>query len=1100
MEAIVGGLVDGDGKESSAGSNGSVTGLIGATGATGKPKRRKSKGSKPDGEPTRAQDLSGHLMHIAPDFTGHHHQTPSLSGLQPSPEHITHHHTVPPPQPPQHGALQQHAAHAGFVGHQPSPVSRLDTSQSPEVVPTSHASTEGYSPLHRDLMNESTYSTPSPVLGSQHTIVDPDETTPKIDPSCHHMHQQNGGSEMDDLEDDMGHLTLDRVGQERYVGKSSPMWYSERHYGGICDTLVPIRPAAAKFVENLDLPSPEVMSHLINLHLKHVHPFAPVFIWSKFLRRLQAGDYDPSFLLLLNALFALASRFSDDVSLRTDPTKPETAGLQFVQKAKAILDIVYDTSDSTIIAGLVLLSYQRVGTGGGWAAWMFVGLAIRMAQHIGLNRDPSKLNRNMHPLIREERNRIWWSLGIHEHDCDAPYPEGIEDETVQLECTLPGATTILTGPTPGSEKNFVHMASLIRILGRVMTNLYSPNAKASSLSSSSMTNSAPLEQLDKELTDWLLTLPPHLQFRSVQQEPGNFVCTLHMTFYATLILLHRPYAHHSKHRTGNDPSISLSICTSAANNAIEIASSLNRAQPSPVPGSRTRIKYMFNYISFILFTAGVVHINNCTSLDPELAAMAKMRTMETLTVLEGVKDVWITGYWCSNNLKRLIRLRNIELPIPIEMPPKHHTLQGGDDDKARDAGTFVGYLPNKEQSFAFDVNHIMGYYQAVQKNLQRREPMGRNSRHFSPSPYYNSAHHSQSSSHLSNQAHPGLAQGHVPLPRRPRQTKNSSPTPSQSHGSSGSGSGSGSIAEGFTPSPTNPPILYSNMPESDAATTTQQNMDPTLFVAAGVVSDPFGVPGSATLPTGLPPAPLQGQVVPERPAGEAPLNVFPNPFSSSLWSIPTSMDNDEWMLYMQNAQSGQGMDGMQTPKDGTGSPVTGESPFKQSPSSAAPSPLPGSPMVSGSVGGMTAAGGAAHTSRNTHPLAQSMTSQDLDNTFHNHMSLAAAAAVAACSTVDAAQYDPHLMQTTQPSPPQPSMHQSQQQQQQQHPSLSQATVSAAVSPGVVGFVHNPLTNPVIPQTPLRTQHTTSVPSEYDFFLGNVASLGVQQPQSVQQAQ
>ncbi|KAG0235732.1 hypothetical protein BGW42_004782 [Actinomortierella wolfii] len=985
MEAIVGGLVDADGKESSAGSNGSAAGIIGTGGMNGKLKRRKSKGSaKPDGESANAQEPQAHLLHIAPDLAGHRRQTPGLPGFQSSPEHNSQQPQVPQQQQPQPSLLQQHPVHPGYINHQPPPGLRLDSSQSPEVLPTSQASGEGYSPLHRDHLRENTsFSTPSPVLSSQHSVGETGDTAPKIESSCHHMQQRVCGTEMDDLEDDMGHLTLDRVGQERYVGKSSPMWYNERHYGGVCDTLVPVRPAAAKFVENLDLPSPEVMSHLINLHLKHVHPFAPVFIWSKFLRRLQAGDYDPSFLLLLNALFALASRFSDDVSLRTDPTKPETAGLQFVQNAKAILDIVYDTSDTTIIAGLVLLSYQRVGTGGGWAAWMFVGLAIRMAQHVGLNRDPTKLNRNMHPLIREERNRIWWSLvmadrfisacfgrpqGIHEHDCDAPYPEGIDDENAPLEFKLPGATTVLTGPTPGSEKNFVYMASLIRILGRVMTNLYSPNAKASSLSSSSMTNSAPLEQLDKELTDWLLTLPPHLQFRSVQQEPGNFVCTLHMTFYATLILLHRPYAHYSKHRTGNDPSISLSICTSAANNAIEIASSLNKAQSSPLPGSRTRLKYMFNYISFIIFTAGVVHVNNCTSLDPGLAAMAKIRTVETLAVLDGVKDVWITGYWCCNNLKRLVKLRNIELPIPIES------------------------------------------------------------------------------------------------------------------------SGSGSIAEGITPSPSNPSVLYSNIQESEAAV--QQSVDPGLFTTAA--NDPFGVPGSATLSTGVSQPPLQGQIVSEQPMSESPLTAIQNPFSSSLWSIPTSMDNEEWMLYMQNAQNGQAVDGMQTPNDTTAeSPVTSESLFRLSPS-AAVSPLPASPMVGANVA-LTATAGTIHANRNVHPLAQSLTSQDLDGTFHNHMSLAAAAT--ANSSATTVQYDPHLIQAAQPAPPPQPL------QQHQQPQPQQTTLSQPVAvTGAVGFAHNPLTNPVIPQPPLRSQQTTNVPSEYDFFLGNIANLGVQQQQPVQQAQ
>ncbi|KAK3818827.1 MAG: fungal-specific transcription factor domain-containing protein [Benniella sp.] len=455
------------------------------------------------------------------------------------------------------------------------------------------------------------------------------------------------------------------------------MFYNQRHWGGFSVRERDV-PEARKFVENPDLPSPEMMTKLLNLYFTFVHPFAPVIVWSKFLKRLQTKNYSPSFLFLLNSLFAVSSRFSDDVSLRTDPTKPETLGVHFVEKAKAILDTIYDSPDIHCVGGLILLSYQQMGTGGGYRAWMFIGLAIRMAQHLGLNRDCVKLNPNMPILDREERNRVWWTCfvadriisatfgrpqGINEHDVDATYPEGIDEENIQLEYRIDSTAPMLTGPSPRSEKNFVYMASLTKIMGRVMLSLYSPMSKASSRSNSSMTNPAPLEQLDKELTEWLLQLPPHLQFRSVQQEPGTFVCTLHMTFYATLILLHRPYSHQSSHST-HDWSISLSICTSAANNTIEMASNLMTTSDDnrDVP----RLKRLLHSAVFILFTAGLIHITNCTSLDPVLAASAKLRTVETLRCLSVIEDVWITGKWCGVNIKNLLKSRNIELPCSVE--------------------------------------------------------------------------------------------------------------------------------------------------------------------------------------------------------------------------------------------------------------------------------------------------------------------------------------------------------------------------------------------------------------------------------------------------
>ncbi|KAF9187190.1 hypothetical protein BGZ50_002047 [Haplosporangium sp. Z 11] len=840
------------------------------------------------------------------------------------------------------------------------------------------------SSLHRDLIRESTFqslNSPSPVLSSVHSVADYTES-----PSSKESLPQLGVStppseEIEDLEDDLGYLTLDQLGRERYVGKSSPYFYSRRHFGGQQPSrpVEPDNPETQKFMDNPDLPSPEVMTQLLNLHFIYVHPFAPVFIWSKFLKRLQERDYTPSFLFLLNSIFALASKFSDDISLRGDPADPMTVGVRFADKAREILDTLYDSPDLYCVGGLTLLAFQQMGTGNGCEAWMQVGISIRMAQHLGLNRNCLKLNPHMAPLDREERNRIWWTCfladrilstafgrpqGINEHDVDATYPEGIDDENIQQEYKLENATSTLTGPSQDSEKNFVYMASLMRILGRVMVSLYSPHSKASSLSTTSMTNPAPLEQLDKELTDWLLTLPPHLQFRSVQQEPGTFVCTLHMTFYVVLILLHRPYSHRSVHRTSKDPSISLSICTSAANNTIEMASNMMRAIDTRRGVSR--LKGMLHHSVLIFFTAGLVHITNCTSTDPVLAASAKLRTLETLKCLTMVEDVWITGKWGANNIKQLLRARNIELPYSVEVIKNMPLVSVEDLKKKMGTGSaqkdisMVASIP-KEQTFAFDVDQIMGYYQGSGSGAKRMEPTGRNSRHFSPTPYFSptAAHHHHL---LQNQmkTHPGLTQGHAPLPRRPRQGKNTSPSPI--------------VPTSSTPNSA-PTSASSTTPTSGFFPSTQEISAPTKPTSnANSQIDPFAAPGTATVPAGA-----------QSPAeSDSSFNsLYQNPFSSSLWGLPTSMDNEEWMLYMQNGGA-NGQNNMDLSVDGHNTAMTGSNDsesIKTEPGMFDQlSDLSSSSLMDHSGIGMDINNTANNNSGSSgilHPLAQSLTRNEL---------------------------------------------------------------------------------------------------------------------------
>ncbi|GJJ72998.1 hypothetical protein EMPS_05356 [Entomortierella parvispora] len=769
-----------------------------------------------------------------------------------------------------------------------------ESSQSPDTLRSFDSSNESAMISEPTWQNNpyQAMSSPSPVM--EHSGVDPSPTSlnlPRLGATTPPT------QDLDGLEEDVGHLSLDRTGHERYVGKSSPLFYSQGYYG----TSVLVRePEAQKFLRNPDLPSPETITHLLNLHFTFVHPFAPVLVWSKFLRRLRSKEYTPSFLFLLNCIFALSARYSEDISFRTDPNLPETVGVVFAEKAKRILDTLYVSPDLDCIAGLVLLAFQQMGTGGGYRAWMYVGIAVRMAQHLGLNRNCRVLKKNMSVLDREERDRIWWSCylsdrflsasfgrpqAINEHDVDATYPEGIDEENTPLEILLEGAVTKLTGPQTHSERNFVYLASLMRIQGRVMVSLYSPLSKASSTSTTSMTNPAPLEQLDKELTDWLLTLPEHLQFRSVQQESGTFVCMLHLTFYSILILLHRPYSHQANLDLQGHTSMSFNICTSAANNAIEIASNMLR---SANHRGVTRIKGLLHNSVFILFTAGIVHITNCTSSDPTLAASARLRTIETMRCMDALEEIWLTARYTGENLRSLLRMRNIDLFRPFDDFKKQEADKSKDVEETKEAKTAQpsSVASASKDQFEFDVNQIMGYYQG---SGYHEESSGRNSRHFTPTPYYSSSaprHHGPLGTH------PGLSHGHSQQLRRPRQTKITSP-PTTTTGPPQPFSSGYSFS---TPSITIPANV---------------NFLPTLGSAGLVPGSSANTPDqfiNTMSPSSIStPSPTAAEAVNslQHHSGIAPSNPLSNPFASSLWGIPTSVDNDEWMLYMQ---SGGGMD------------------------------------------------------------------------------------------------------------------------------------------------------------------------------------------------
>lgn len=247
----------------------------------------------------------------------------------------------------------------------------------------------------------------------------------------------------------------------------------------------------------------------------------------------------------------------------------------------------------------------------------------------------------------------------------------------------------------------------------------------------------------------------------------------------------------------------------------------------------------------------------------------------------------------------------------------------------------------KEQSFAFDVDQIMGYYQGT--GPKHTEPMGRNSRHFSPTPYFSTSSHHHHGSHM--RSHPGLTQGHAPLPRRPRQGKNTSPTPSTTFSS----------ASALVPAQ---PSLFPSQDGADSG-----------YYSTPLI-DPFATPGSASVG-----ADSQSQSHPSPTSSEGSVNMYQNPFSSSLWGLPTSLDNDEWMLYMQSGGGGvngiNGSGGNQLPMN------MKPDALGQKGSNAMFDPM--SDLNSTSLFDQSSLGLSDNASRSgrMHPLAQSLTRNDL---------------------------------------------------------------------------------------------------------------------------
>jgi len=94
-----------------------------------------------------------------------------------------------------------------------------------------------------------------------------------------------------------------------------------------------------------------------------------------------------------------------------------TAGDNYLSQAKTLLGRAYASSRSSTVQALLLLGYRELGIGAMAEAWMYTGMAVRMAQDLGMHRAADRWARaglgklfGDHEL--QERRRIWWGCVV----------------------------------------------------------------------------------------------------------------------------------------------------------------------------------------------------------------------------------------------------------------------------------------------------------------------------------------------------------------------------------------------------------------------------------------------------------------------------------------------------------------------------------------------------------------------------------------------------------------------------------------------------------------------------------------------------------------
>ncbi|CAI2163370.1 7660_t:CDS:2 [Funneliformis geosporum] len=457
-----------------------------------------------------------------------------------------------------------------------------------------------------------------------------------------------------DLDDSMGQLAIDESGHTSYLGNSSGIFLfkvtKKVANGQLITFPKPVFCKPTKGIETkmeFELPPREICDKLLDAYWKEFHPFMPFIDKQDLMEKYNNLEYNYFSVILLYSIFSISARFVEESIVRPDPNDDSNAGTQYFNKAKDLLKDEFCNASISLVQSLILLAGHRQSHKSS-ANWVYIGLAIRLAQDMGLHRDSAKWN--LDERQGEIRRRVWWGCVLSDRYGSARMGRPLAINDADFDVDLPVAGKV---PEDDEEtiEGWVEIIKCNLILGRILNHSYCLKSKSSQVNVEQM-----LTSLDHELNEWRDNLPKNFLYDSTPTNydniNSNMKVLLNLLFYNQQILLHRPHIRGPKSKAPPSSIPSLTICTMAANNITHILYRVMKTRA---------LKFTWSYTIHSFFTAATMHIINVLSGDDRFREVAKHGLRMTLKCLEYMSEFWNATDKIIHIIRDLLKSRNIVL-------------------------------------------------------------------------------------------------------------------------------------------------------------------------------------------------------------------------------------------------------------------------------------------------------------------------------------------------------------------------------------------------------------------------------------------------------
>ncbi|EXJ69838.1 uncharacterized protein A1O5_06910 [Cladophialophora psammophila CBS 110553] len=322
----------------------------------------------------------------------------------------------------------------------------------------------------------------------------------------------------------------------------------------------------------LDLPSAGFLKALLTAYIQFVHPYMPTIDLST-IRGALTGETASIGILPLQAIVFASVPFVDISEIqRAGFNSRRACRKAFYERTRLLYDHDVETDKLAIIQAVLLMAYWSEYPGDNRGAWYWMGIAITLAQTLGMHR---KAEYKVQSQDAKLHKRVWWScfirdrmlaiamgrpLRIKEAEFDTPALT-LEDFDIVDLSSISEKVLLTMVDQIALAQMCIKSTELCKLGAEVLELHFSvlPSEKSTSTAKgdngstatmmflkSGTSNEQLVQKYDEELQAWYRTLPASCVYRAQAGQEGYSPCvitnaaSLHITFWSVVSALHRP--------------------------------------------------------------------------------------------------------------------------------------------------------------------------------------------------------------------------------------------------------------------------------------------------------------------------------------------------------------------------------------------------------------------------------------------------------------------------------------------------------------------------------------------------------------------------------